>query len=308
MGMGKIPVGATIGHAYSYLFKNILTITGIIWLPFAIIAAGGVLLNLTAGESTKALIRSDATQILRVWYLFLPFYLAVFVLAVMQIEGITRHALGLRSGPVYFYFSLGKPIWRIIGAYLLFILLAIAVVAVFVIGGILIGMVVAAVTGVTPGTRPSGGAAAAIGFGVVAIGLVAYCAFIYWIVRQAFLLTPVVVAEERIGFRRAWQLGRGNFWRIFVIALAILVPIGVIEAFLMFNFLMPGLPPTAAQGATPAQIAAWNAAYFQRISSYWYLLVPAYFLLSAVIYGLLCSAQAFAYRSLVPAEKAEDVF
>jgi hypothetical protein len=278
------------------------------WLPFVIMTAGGAALGLLGGGAAKAIITNDAKHLAQIWYFAFPFYLIVFVLAAMQIEGLTRHALGLRSGPVYYYFSLDKPVWRIIGAYLLFILLMIAIVAVFIIGGILIGMVVAAVTGVTPGARPTGGAAIATGLTVFVIAAVAYCGFIYWILRQGFLLTPSVVAEERVSLRHAWQLGRGNFWRILVIAIAIFGPIGIIEVGLMFNFLMPGLPPSAAQGATPDQIAAWNEAYFARIRTYWYLLVPIYFLIATVLYGLLCSAQSFAYRALVPAEKAEDVF
>jgi len=310
--MEKIPVGQTISHAYSYLFKNFLTIIGVMWLPVAVIGVGAFLMGMVSGDFSRALVAASSgagsTEIARNWYLLLPFYVFAFLLFATQMEGLTRYALGLRQGPPYFYFSLGKPVWRLAGTFLLFFLLMLAIFVVFVVGGILIGIVVAAMTGVKPGTPPTGSTAAATGLSVVLIGLVAYCAFIYWAVRQSFLLTPTVVAEERIGLGRAWKLGRGNFWRMLVIFIAIAGPIGLIGVVVMFTFLMPGLPPTAAQGATPDQIAAWNAAYFQRIQGYWYVLVPAYFLFLAVFYGLICSAQAFAYRSLVPAEKAEDVF
>jgi hypothetical protein len=308
--MDKIPVGATIGHAYSYLFKNFLTIIGIMWLPFAILAVGAFLFGMASGDFLKAITEASTgtANFARVWYLLLPFYVFAFMLFFIQMDGLTRHALGLRQAPIYFYFSLGKPIWRLAGAFLLFFLLMIAIVVVFAIGGILIGMVVASATGVAPGTPPAKSASFTLGLAVVGIGAVAYCAFIYWIMRQSFLLTPVVVAEERIGLGRAWKLGRGNFWRMLVITLAIVGPIALIFIVVMFKFLMPGLPPTAAQGATADQIAAWNSAYLARVHGYRYVLLPGYFVLLIVFYGLWCSAQAFAYRSLVPAEKTEDVF
>jgi len=310
--MEKIPVGQTISHAYSYLFKNFLTIIGIMWLPFAVMAGGAFLFGLASGDFSRAITETSTgtANFARVWYLILPFYVFAFMLFFIQMDGITRHALGLRKSPIYFYFSLDKPVWRLAGAFLLFFLLMIAIIVVFVVGGILIGMAIAALTGVTPGKPPVAGAAgtAGVATAVVVIGLVAYCAFIYWMMRQSFLLTPTVVAEERIGLGRAWKLGRGNFWRMLIITLAIVGPIALIFIVVMFKFLMPGLPPTAAQGATTDQIAAWNAAYVARVHEYWYVLLPGYFLILIAFYGLWCSAQAFAYRSLVPAEKAEDVF
>jgi len=308
---GKIPVGQTIAHAYSYLFKNFLTIVGIMWLPFVCIMGGAVLMAVASGSFHNAIVTVTSGGMGQAWYLILPYYLLAFVFVAMQADGITRHALGLKQGPIYFYFSLDKTVWRLLGAYLLFVLLAIAILAVFFIGAIMIGMAIAAATGVKPGAAAAPGAmgaTATLGLVAIAIGAVAYCGFIYWAVRQAFLLTPVVVAEDRIGLGRSWKLGRGNFWRMLIIAIAAVAPIIVIELVLVFKFMMPGLPPTKAAGATPEQIAAWQADYLAHIKSIWYLLLPAYFLISTVLYGMLCSAQAFAYRSLVPSEKAEDVF
>ena len=56
---------------------------------------------------------------------------------------------------------------------------------------------------------------------------------IFAVLRLGFLLTPVVVAENRISLRRPWELSRGNFWRIFAIALAIVIPLALLAFLLM---------------------------------------------------------------------------
>ncbi len=45
----------------------------------------------------------------------------MLVLLVMQVIGIAQLALDRHKGPAWFYFSLGKPVWRWIGSFLLLI-------------------------------------------------------------------------------------------------------------------------------------------------------------------------------------------
>ena len=299
--MNKIPVGQTIGHAYSFAFKNFFSIAGLIWFPFAILAAGTAAMSMISVDFPRAIFSSDTAAMGRIWYMIVPFYVFATVLSFVLIVAITQYALGLRA-PSYFYFTLGKPVWRLLAAFVLVFLLIIAIVAVVAIGALLIGMAVAAATGVTPGSKPTGGTAAALGIGAIIAFIVIYCGFIYVVVRQTFFLTPVVVAEDRIGLGRAWQLGRGNFWRMFLILLAIFLPIVAVEIGVLLGFVMHGLPPTATQGATPEQIAEWSTQTLAHMKQYWFVLVPCYFAFLTIIYGLLCGAQAFAYRALVSAE------
>jgi hypothetical protein len=186
--------------------------------------------------------------------------------------------------------------------------LLIAAILVFVFGAGVLAAIFTGVTGAAKGAKPSGAAAGALGLGVVILVPIVYCAFIYWLVRQTFFLTPVVVAEERIGLRRAWSLGRGNFWRMFVVILALLVPFVFLEGIFLIQVVWQGLPPTAAQGATPDQIMAWSTNNAARMQHYWFVLLPLYLIVSVIFYGYVCGAQSFAYRALVPAEKEEDVF
>ena len=299
--MNKIPVGQTIGHAYSFAFKNFFSIVGLIWFPFAILAAGTAAMSMISVDFPRAIFSSDTAAMGHIWYMIVPFYVFATVLSCVLIVAITQYALGLRA-PSYFYFSLGKPVWRLFAAFVLVFLLIIAIAAVVAIGALLVGMAIAAATGITPGSKPTGGTAAMLGFGAIITFAALYCGFIYVLVRQIFLLTPVVVAENRIGLGRAWKLGRGNFWRMFLILLAIILPIGAVEVAVLFGFIMHGLPPTAAQGATPEQIAAWSAQNVAYMKQYWFVLAPCYFAFLTIIYGLLCGAQAFAYRALVPDE------
>jgi len=306
--MDKIPVGQTVARAYSFAFKDFLKILGVIWVPFVIIMAGTLALGSQLKAFNVALTTRNFAALEPVLALLVPVYLIYFVFIAMQIVGITQVALGKRQGSPYFYFSVGAPLWRLIGAYLLVILLFVAAIFVVVFGAGIVAAIFTAVTGVTKGAKPSGATAIVLGLGVLVLAPVIYCAFIYALVRQTFLLTPVVIAEEKIGLRRAWSLGRGNFWRMFLIILALLVPFIIIEGIFLLGFMWHGLPPTAARGATPEQIQAWSEASTQRMLDYWYLVYPIYLVISVVFYGYICGAQSFAYRALVPAEKAEDVF
>ena len=69
--------------------------------------------------------------------------------------------------------------------------------------------------------------------------LLTFCVFIYVMVRLTFLLLPVVVAEHRIGIKRSWQLGKGNFWRMLGLFILIFLPIVVLEVVALKLFLPP---------------------------------------------------------------------
>jgi hypothetical protein len=43
----------------------------------------------------------------------------------------------------------------------------------------------------------------------------------------SFFIPAVVVAENHIGIRRSWHLGKGNFWRIVGILLIMTIPVGI---------------------------------------------------------------------------------
>ena len=93
-----------------------------------------------------------------------------------------------------------------------------------------------------PGSRPA--VAVVAGLMVGAYGL----SFFFFGVRFLFLLAPVNVEEQRLGVRRSWQLSHRNFWRIFLITLAIVIPIGLINQ--AFGLWLGGVPPSPPSGAS----------------------------------------------------------
>lgn len=231
--MIKIPVGETISKAYGFAFPNFLSIVGIAWLPYlaaAIVATG--LVVLVAPDLPQSLMQGqlDPFAILHVPRIFGLLIVLLFIVDCMVITQIQRKALGRHPGPVFICFSLGAPVWRMAGA----LFLATLVIA-------FLGLATIAAT-------------AAIWFAVwrldapylqIVRGLaviIAVCWLFYLCVRLTFLLPAVVVAEERIGLGRAWELGGGNFWRIFVVIVAVVVPVaigfGVVESALLVPSLM----------------------------------------------------------------------
>jgi hypothetical protein len=138
-----------------------------------------------------------------------------FITDSMIAVGIQRKALGLHPQPVWFYFSLGAPVWRMTGA------LFLAGIVIFVIALLTAGVC----TVVWFAVGGLGGAA--LFLRVLDVGVVA--AFIvYVVVRLLFFLPPVVVAESRIGLERAWVLGGHNFWRILMVAIAVVLPVAIV--------------------------------------------------------------------------------
>jgi hypothetical protein len=299
--MKKIPVGATIARAYRFAFGDFFRILGVIWLPWAIISVGGFLVLRTSAALSAAMASNNTANAGRIMVALGPFYLATVILLFMQITGITELALGLRKGSPYYYFSLGKPVWRVIGAFLLLALVVIISAVAMVAGGIALGFITKLLNVPVLTTLI-----------FLLGGVSAFCAYIYVLVRCSFLLIPVIIAEEKISLKGAWVLGRGSFWRMFAILLAIIVPALAIEMVFMFKFVLQGMP-FAPPNATPDQLAAyraaltaWNLANAARIKGDWYIFYPGFAIFSALFYGLSSGSQAFAYRALTETDSTPN--
>jgi hypothetical protein len=300
--MDKIPVGATIAHAYRFAFGKFFALLSIVWLPFAVLIPAGLLMSRQAALLSGAMAGRNLSGMGSTLLVIVPFYIVMLLLLLMQILGMTEQALGRRKGSPYFYFNIGRPLWLLAATVLLFLLVSAGLVVAAFAGGALLGLL----------TNLLGQSGRAIAIFLLFVGMLAiYLALIYAWVRMAFLMTPVVVAEDRIGLGRAWALGKGNFWRMFLILLAVLMPVFVIQITFMFTFLWQGMPPAAPAAASPAQLQAaraaaeaWNAAMAARMYHYWFITFPFFLVFSILFYGLVSGAQAFAYRSLIPDHEA----
>jgi len=223
--MKKIPLEATLAGAYRFLFTNIVSIIGTLWFPTVLmlgLTAGLIYLVVPhawfAGDFSHfdpAVLWSPPVNLARALQ-----FVASLIIGPMILVGLMRHALGLKKSTTFIYFSLGAPVWRMLGA--------------FILGGVvyIVGAIVICALGViaykfamptVPQAYHGYAVAAGIGLCVIFGLFLFYAAF-----RLFFFLPAVVVAEERIGLGRSWSLGGGNFWRMFVVYLLVTIPVGFI--------------------------------------------------------------------------------
>jgi hypothetical protein len=121
--------------------------------------------------------------------------------------------------------------------------------------------------------------------------------------RFGFVLTAITLAENRIGLFRSWGLSHGNFWRMFAIGLAVLLPFLILEIIVMYwAGLFPHLPPPGASAAQPQALQAAQAIRqaetMKQVYGLWYVSYPILAVVCALLYGLAAGVQIFAYRAL----------
>src|SRR5580704_202146 len=133
--MNKLPVGETISGAYGFAFADFLSVLGIAWLPHVIfvLLIAGIIYGL-APELPGQLMRGEFDD--SVFYTLRRIagliWLVGLVVQAMVTVGLQKKALGNMPGPTFFYFSLGAPVWRMIGATFLALLAYIVIVIVTV--------------------------------------------------------------------------------------------------------------------------------------------------------------------------------
>jgi hypothetical protein len=307
--MNKIPVFATVAHAYGFATSQFLRILGIVWAP--LVVATAVSLMLTPGFTGNHIPIDDVDAIRRNSAHFAPFVFifSLFIRAMIGV-GVTELALGKRSGTTVVYFSLGAPVWRLIGAWLLFVLAMILI----YIGLIVFTVIVGVVGGIGVKALALSKGADAIATGL----LVLFCivlfagALVYVMARLTFLIPPVVVNENKIDLARGWELTRGSFWRIFCIGLCIFVPLILAQTALtvslygpaiferFFDLLHQGVTRQITQEALEGRMAEWGVAIRARALEVWPYAAAVGLVIETFACGLLYGASAFAYREVTP--------
>jgi hypothetical protein len=298
----KIPVGATIAHAYRFAFGNFPTVLRAMALPLVLqLGLSIVMINRVVPALTAMQTNDPAAFSLLGPVLLL--YPVALILLFVQFTSVTEAALG---GPArsWLYFPIGKKMWRLVGGFVLAALAIIGLAAAFVIAGYLVLLVL----GVVLKASAPDAAKAVIGLAAAGLILAAYGGLIFLVVRFFFLLAPVSIAEQRLGVGRAWLLSRGNFWRAFLIVLAILIPVVVVEYAAMFA--VAGWPPMPRGGghqAIQAARLAWQITALSAASRYWYIAIPLFAVVMVLYLGAGSAAQAFAYRKLTEDEASVPV-
>jgi hypothetical protein len=170
--------------------------------------------------------------------------------------GVLRKALGLHEGPVFVYFSLGAPVWRMIAAMFLAVIIIVVVV---LLSFAAVGIIAFAAGKFVP---QAAGPIKAIAI----IAAVLWC--IYMSIRLVFFLPAVVVAEERIGLGRSWELGGGNFWRSVALLIAVTLPAAIVAGIVsrvLFGDLFLNLVLQAAHPNPAVTPHALLATMFQQV-------------------------------------------
>ncbi len=301
----KIPVGGTIARAYGFAFGNIVSNLGAIWIPVAILYGLLFLFYKPYTAAMVTMISRDPQALLRMLPYILLCYALLFVLLTAQVAALTREALGLRTGSAWLQFPFGAPMWRLLLGYLALIVVTIVLYIACFLAGLLGGLLGGLLASLVPGA--AGKIVIALITAVIIIAV--FCFLFLALVRLSFLLAPIAVAEGKRTLQRGWELTRGNFWRIFLIALSLVIPFLILEFAYLYIVVGPDLfPPLHASQEMLAQWQEHQKAAMlllvERTQTYWYVFYPIGLAVSVVLYGLFAGASAFAYRALVPGDVA----
>jgi hypothetical protein len=226
-------------------------------------------------------------------------------LSAMLAAVLTRQALGLRVGGAAFYVSFGRIEWRTFGAVVRLVLfIALLAFTLSVLVGIIAGIV--GIMTRAPDAAPVAGQviSSSVTLTITLLMIIGALAIFYVLVRTSFLLVPLVVAgDDPQPLRNSWTLGRDNFWRMFLVQLAVAGPIILLQE--LVGWLLEGPAPVigGAPGSPENTIGELLAMQAQ---------LPLSAALSAVsylfIFPLLYAAQAFAYRALVPVPRDDSLY
>jgi hypothetical protein len=290
--MNRIPVGQTIAQAYGFAFGRYFTILGIVWVPMLISLAMVYFFRLQPLEHAHpGTIDPAAARVS-----FLVQIVGVVLFAIMSV-GINKEVLGLPRGSRFFYIGFGGAEGRVIGGFFALALLFIVFVLAFFVAVSVLNVIARIIEGQTA----LGVARLLLVLLLILLAAAIWLALIYAAVRLTFLLVPATVAEHRIGILSSWQLTAGNFWRIVAIGICVLLPFVIVVLCAAVAVLGSGYISFVAQHAhDPQAIQAYVAQRMAAFEPYMPVMLVGSFVANPVLYGLIVSPAAFAYRALVP--------
>jgi hypothetical protein len=288
--MDKIPVGQTISLAYRFLFTEIGTILGICWFP-ALLSSLASYFTAIYAAMHRADIQAGDPRIVAAYAIVsvLGLSITIFAASVMAVA-LTRHVLGRRVTGVVAYFAVGPVEWRMFTASIRYI----AGAAVLVVIAVILSGVAFRIAGVpVDAAGPMNATAPDIIAGLIS-WLVFIAAFVV-IVRVGFFIPPTIVAEDKGGLRRSFELTQGNVLR----ALAVIAVLGIPVLLLLLGgeavVLRSALGP-ALYGMSPTEFFQRAGEAMEQKLLPWEVFTGVIFVLgSALIYG----GAAMAYRARI---------
>lgn len=216
--MRKVPVGATIAHAYGFLVRRALTILGLSWLPAIFYAAAA---GFWIEKLSSALLLAPHNGSVNDFQLGDVAGFAVVTALTSAILGValTHDAAERSSHGVAAYFVIAIRERKLFVARLkAYALSLIAALIATIVVRAAVPLLMSAI-----GERVWLGVSAET-YAVVCMCLIGFFALATVGVRFDFFSGPQVVAEEHAKLSRNWTLSRGNFWRLLIVELFLLVP------------------------------------------------------------------------------------
>lgn len=276
--MPKIPVLETIRAAYQFTFGHLGAIIGLIWMPMIMATViGYLILQRFFTAMADAFASNNLTLMGPALLGLMTFALVALLLLAMMAVPVTQLALGSRKAGVLLHFAFGPQEWRLFRAGL-------------GITGFLFAVLLVA----------SMGTAAAMGNGSprasVAASLLFLACAVFFALRFGFLAPAVSVMEEEPVLPRSWLLSAGNFWRLFVILVAILFPVRLVMVLIELALEGPG--QLQAELFTAANSTAMLAAHFHAVTETLPVKAGLVFLMAPIFLGLSLGAGAHAFRVL----------
>ncbi len=259
--MGKVPVGRTISAGYRFLALRGGAVLGMGWLPAAFYAAAVWFCIERLGSAMSVAVPSSAAFNEFTAVDFIAAIIATALLVPTMAVPFTSAMLGQPREHVAAHFVYGKREFRLSLDLLAFygsliaLLVMLALVCQFVIG-----------VGVPrPGEPMSGFGMPVEWYGVPlvfwlngATGLLLAVVALFFSARLGFYLAPLAAADDHATLGRAWTLSRGNFWRLAVVHLALVIPPALVFAAAIYAVEGDTLGPVlrTAWGGVPSEGAS----------------------------------------------------
>lgn len=289
----KIPIGETVNAAYGFTFGSFTSIIKLIWLPMLLVVGLDYLqAQIAVGQELSGL------NFVR----YVAYLVGMLLLFSIMITAVTERALGLRENVPLVHIALGMPEFRVFGALLTYALLMAFLALLVSAGAFGANYAVSALAG------GQAGQLAAATWQLAALGFFIYCS-----VRLSFLLWPSVVAEQRISLERSWVLTEGNFWRLFLVQIVLVLPLIFLWSFLISLLMGQEMAGLQQQFAGRLESPAYAEALGKLVEAHQAEMMLLMVFLMPFFIGFSVGASAHAYRlatgqrppSDVPAEESD---